>query len=190
MSRIAVVVLGLGTLAAVSAAQPAQNLPTAVTTAPAANTVTVQNDRNVPVTVYLESGPFDRRLGEGEKRWLAAMAPYKGLKIVTYHRSWTNFAKEFGLDVIGYVEPKPGIPPSPSHLARLIERMKEVGAKLILVEPYYEKKNPELVARETGATVVELPNQPGAGTDSYFGMIDQIVDRLAEAARSAGTAAR
>ena len=58
---------------------------------------------------------FDRRLAEGEKRWQAAMAPYKGLKIVTYHRSWPNFAEAFGLDVIGYVEPKPGIPPSPSH---------------------------------------------------------------------------
>jgi ABC-type Zn uptake system ZnuABC Zn-binding protein ZnuA len=55
---------------------------------------------------------FDRRLTEAEKRWRADMAPYKGLKVVTYHRSWPNFAEEFGLDVIGYVEPKPGIPPS------------------------------------------------------------------------------
>ena len=58
---------------------------------------------------------FDRRLAEAEKRWQAAVAPYKGLKIVTYHRSWPNFAEVFGLDVVGYVEPKPGIPPSPAH---------------------------------------------------------------------------
>ena len=57
---------------------------------------------------------FDKRLAEAQKRWKAAMAPYKGVKIVTYHRSWPNFADAFGLDVIGYVEPKPGIPPSPA----------------------------------------------------------------------------
>ena len=58
---------------------------------------------------------FDRRLTEAEKRWDSQMAPYKGLKIVTYHRSWPNFADRFGLDVVGYVEPRPGIPPSPGH---------------------------------------------------------------------------
>ena len=129
---------------------------------------------------------LDRRMGA----WRARMAPLRGKPVVSYHESWEYLGRRFGLDLEGQLEPKPGIPPSPSHLARLIERMKEVGAKLILVEPYYETKNPELVARETGATVVELPNQPGAGTDTYFGMIDQIVDRLAKAARSAGTAAR
>ncbi len=67
---------------------------------------------------------FDRRLSESEKRWHAIMAPYKGLKIVTYHRSWPNFAAAFGLDVIGYVEPKPGIPPSPAHTLALIQEMK------------------------------------------------------------------
>jgi ABC-type Zn uptake system ZnuABC Zn-binding protein ZnuA len=118
------------------------------------------------------------------------MAPLRGKPVVSYHESWEYFARRFGLDLVGQLEPKPGIPPSPSHLARLIGRMKQVGAKLILVEPYYETRNPALVARETGAQVVELPNHPGAGTDSYFGMIDQIVERLATASRSAGSAAR
>ncbi|MGH7571587.1 MAG: metal ABC transporter substrate-binding protein [Gemmatimonadota bacterium] len=129
---------------------------------------------------------LDRRMGV----WEARMAPLRGQPVVSYHESWEYFARRFGLDLVGQLEPKPGIPPSPSHLARLIERMRAVGAKLILVEPYYEKKNPELVARETGAEVVELPNQPGAGTDSYFGMIDQIVGRLTAASGSAGTATR
>ena len=62
------------------------------------------------VTQARHRADFDRRLTEAEKRWQAAMAPYKGLKVVTYHRSWPNFAEAFGLDVIGYVEPKPGIP--------------------------------------------------------------------------------
>ena len=68
---------------------------------------------------------FDKRLAAAESRWDAAMAPYKGTKIVTYHRSWPNFMERFGLNVIGYVEPKPGIPPTTSHTVELIEEMKK-----------------------------------------------------------------
>src|SRR2546421_484939 len=67
---------------------------------------------------------FEKRLSEAERRWLGTMAPYKGVKVVTYHRSWPNFADRFGLEIIGYVEPKPGIPPSPSHTIDLIQEMK------------------------------------------------------------------
>lgn len=116
--------------------------------------------------------------------WKRRMAPLQDLTVVSYHESWEYFARRFGLDLIGKLEPKPGIPPSPSHLARLMERMEATGAHLILVEPYYEKKNPQLVARETGAAVVEIPNQPGAGSDSYFGLFDLIIDRITAAARS------
>src|SRR5712691_2497924 len=80
---------------------------------------------------------FDARLAAAEKRWDATMAPYKGTKVATYHRSWPNFMERWGLDVMGYVEPKPGIPPSPSHTIELIEVMKKQGAKLIIVEPYF-----------------------------------------------------
>lgn len=104
---------------------------------------------------------FDRKLAEGEKRWKAALAPYKGLKIVTYHRSWPNFADEFGLDVIGYVEPKPGIPPSPGHVLDLQQEMKRQNVKIILVEPYFDTKTPNAIARETGARVLVMP--PSAG---------------------------
>ncbi len=69
------------------------------------------------------------------------MAPYKGTKLVTYHRSWPNFMERFGLDVIGYVEPKPGIPPSPSHTLELIDEMKAQGVKLIVVEPYFDSED-------------------------------------------------
>ncbi len=72
---------------------------------------------------------FDQRLAAAEKRWDAAMAPYKGTKIVTYHRSWPNFMERFGLEVMGYVEPKPGIPPSPSHTIDLIGEMKRQGVE-------------------------------------------------------------
>src|SRR6476659_879598 len=99
---------------------------------------------------------FDRRLGEAQKRWDTAMAPYKGTKIVTYHRSWPNFTDRFGLDVIGYVEPKPGIPPSPSHTLELMGEMKRQQAKVILVEPYFDTKTPEAIARDVGGKVLVL----------------------------------
>ena len=70
---------------------------------------------------------FDKRLAAAESRWDAAMAPFKGTKIVTYHRSWPNFMERFGLNVIGYVEPKPGIPPTTSHTVELIDEMKRAG---------------------------------------------------------------
>ncbi|MGH6692189.1 MAG: metal ABC transporter substrate-binding protein, partial [Gammaproteobacteria bacterium] len=76
---------------------------------------------------------FSARLDEAQKRWAGMMAPYKGTKVVTYHRSFSNFAERFGLDVIGYVEPRPGIPPSPQHTLDLIEEMKRQRVPLVLV---------------------------------------------------------
>jgi zinc/manganese transport system substrate-binding protein len=109
---------------------------------------------------------FARRLTEAEARWKAALAPYRGTKIVTYHRSWTNFAEAFGLDVVGYVEPKPGIPPSPAHTLNLIHEMKRQGIKLILVEPYFDLKTPNAIARETGARVLVMPPSVGGGDEA------------------------
>lgn len=131
---------------------------------------------------------FDRRLTEGEKRWKAAMAPYKGLKIVTYHRSWTNFANEFELDVIGYVEPRPGIPPSPAHTLTLIGEMKRQGVKIILVEPYFDLKTPNAIARDTGAAVVVMPPSVGGVEDvkTYIQLFDHNVDLLLSAIKKTG----
>ena len=113
---------------------------------------------------------FDRRLAEAEKRWHAAMAPYKGVKVVTYHRSWPNFTEAFGLDVIGYVEPKPGIPPSPSHTLELIQEMKRQQVKVIIMEPYFDRKTPDSISRETGAQVIVLAPSVGGEKDvtDYF----------------------
>src|SRR5687767_12953441 len=104
---------------------------------------------------------FDRRLAEAEKRWQAMFAPYKGLKIVTYHRSWPNFADAFALQVIGYVEPKPGIPPSPAHTLALQHEMKRQNVKLVLVEPYFDLKTPNAIGRDTGAKVLVMPPSLG-----------------------------
>ncbi|HTL03621.1 MAG TPA: metal ABC transporter substrate-binding protein [Vicinamibacterales bacterium] len=104
---------------------------------------------------------FDRRLSDAQKRWEAAMLPYKGTKIVTYHRSWPNFMEHFGLDVIGYVEPKPGVPPSPTHTLELIAEMKRVGAKVIVVEPYFDLKTAQSIASQVGGTVLVLAPSVG-----------------------------
>jgi zinc/manganese transport system substrate-binding protein len=131
---------------------------------------------------------FDRRLAEAEKRWDAAMAPYRGLKVVTYHRSWPNFCERFGLEVVGYVEPRPGIPPSPSHTLSLIQEMKRLGIKILLVEPYFDLKTPNSIARETGARVVVL--LPSVGGEKpvtdYIKLFHHDVDLLLGAIRETG----
>src|SRR6185436_13724820 len=113
---------------------------------------------------------FSKRLDDASKRWQSAMAPYKGLKVVTYHRSFPNFTDRFGLDVIGYVEPRPGIPPSPSHTLELIEEVTEQNVKIILVEPYFDLKTPNAIARETGARVVVMAPSVGGVKEAtdYF----------------------
>jgi ABC-type Zn uptake system ZnuABC Zn-binding protein ZnuA len=132
---------------------------------------------------------FDKKLTEAEKRWKATLAPVKGTKIVTYHRSWSNFADAFGLDVVGYVEPKPGIPPSPSHTLGLIHEMKRQNIKIILVEPYFDLKTPNAISRETGARVVVMPPSVGGvkGTEDYVSLFDYDVKLLADAIRETGT---
>lgn len=131
---------------------------------------------------------FDRRLAEAEKRWDAMMAPYRGLKIVTYHRSWPNFCDRFGLEVIGYVEPRPGIPPSPSHTLDLIREMKAKSIKIVLVEPYFDLKTPNAIARDTGAKVVVLPPSVGGEkviTD-YIKLFDYGLDLVVSAIKQTG----
>src|SRR6059058_2260029 len=102
---------------------------------------------------------FDKRLTAAEQKWDAEMKPYRGRKIVTYHRSLPNFVKHFGLNVIGYVEPRPGIPPTPSHTIELIGLMKRENCKIVMVEPYFDLKTPNSIAAQTGAQVVKyLPS--------------------------------
>ena len=131
---------------------------------------------------------FSRRIDEAEKGWLASVATFKGLKVVTYHRSYTNFADRFGLDVIGYVEPRPGIPPTPQHTLDLVNEMKRQNVKLILVEPYFDLKTPNAIARQTGGVVVVVPPSVGGTKDvpDYFKLFDNAVKLVADAARQSG----
>jgi ABC-type Zn uptake system ZnuABC Zn-binding protein ZnuA len=130
---------------------------------------------------------FDQTLAAAEKRWDALLGPYRGTKLVTYHRSWSNFVDRFGLDVIGYVEPRPGIPPSPSHTLQLIQEMKRQGVKVILVEPYFDLKTPNSIARETGARVVVLSPSVGGVKEAtdYVSLFDTNTRLMADALRQA-----
>jgi zinc/manganese transport system substrate-binding protein len=126
---------------------------------------------------------FSQRLTQAEQRWDAEMKPFRGRKVVTYHRSWPNFAKRFGLEVVGYVEPRPGIPPSPQHTVELIQLMKRENVKVIAVEPYFDLKTPNAVARETGAQVLVLPPSVGGEKEitDYFKLFDYDIGLLTRA---------
>lgn len=130
---------------------------------------------------------FDKRLTAAEKTWDAEMQPYRGRKVVTYHRSWPNFAKHFGLDVVGYVEPRPGIPPTPAHTLELIQMMKRENIKVMLIEPYFDLKTPNSIGRETGAQVlVLLPSVGGEKqVTDYFKLFDYDLGLLTKAFNAA-----
>jgi ABC-type Zn uptake system ZnuABC Zn-binding protein ZnuA len=128
---------------------------------------------------------FDVRLAAAEARWDRTLAPFKGRKVVTYHRSWPNFMERFGLEVVGYVEPKPGIPAPPSHILALVGEMKRLGVNLIVVEPYWSLRTPESIANQTGARVLVLAPSVGGvkkGVPAdYIALFDYNVGLLAAA---------
>jgi ABC-type Zn uptake system ZnuABC Zn-binding protein ZnuA len=111
------------------------------------------------------------------------LEPFKGTKVIQYHRSWDYFCNEFGLEIVGDLEPQPGIPPSASHLEELVSYAKHEGAHLMLVEPYYPKRPVEFVARETGAKVLRLPFYTGGreGVDGFLDNLSRNVDEIVEA---------
>ena len=126
---------------------------------------------------------FARRLDDAEKKWDQEAASLKGVEVITYHNSLPNFAKRFGMKVIGYVEPKPGIPPSPSHTLDVINIIKQNKVPLILVEPYFDLKTPNSIAAQTGAQVlVMLPSVGGVpGVTNYFQLFDYDIHLLTTA---------
>jgi zinc/manganese transport system substrate-binding protein len=126
---------------------------------------------------------FKVRMNDANKRWLAQMAPYRGAKIITYHPSWPNFARHFSLEVAGTVEPKPGIPPSPSHTLEIINLIKDQKIKVILMEPYFDRKTPDFIAEKTGAKVVVMYPSVGGkpGLDDYFKLFDYDLGELVKA---------
>jgi len=126
---------------------------------------------------------FEATINAKLQEWGAAMLPFKGQKVVAYHDSWVYFAHRFGLNIDIFLEPKPGIPPSPSHLTEVIAQMKAQKIKAIIVEPFHDRRIAEKVASATGAKVVDFSQFPGGmpGTDNYVKLIDTLVSRLVAA---------
>jgi zinc/manganese transport system substrate-binding protein len=128
---------------------------------------------------------FEAKLTDKEKEWSGKMAPFAGTKIVTFHDSWPNFAKRYQLDIAGHVEPKPGIPPSPTHTLEIVNLIKTEKIKVILVEPYFDRKTPDAIGAQTGAKVVMFyPSVGGVPqiTD-YFSLFDYDIDAFVKAAQ-------
>jgi zinc/manganese transport system substrate-binding protein len=123
---------------------------------------------------------FVKRLNAKNKEWEEKLAPYKGTKIVTYHKSWVYLSDWAGFKEVGYVEPKPGIPPSPSYVADLIRKIQGMNVKLVIAESYYPQKVPALVAQKAGASLLVLPAQVGGGDgiNTYFDLLDEIVNEV------------
>ncbi len=120
---------------------------------------------------------FEDRLSGKMTEWEKALAPFKGKDIVSYHNSWPYFAHRFGFKMDLFLEPKPGIPPTASHLAGVVTKMKSADAKVIIVEPYLNHKMAETVASHTGASVVEAPPFPKEN-ESYIDWMDNLVKAI------------
>lgn len=124
---------------------------------------------------------FTARLEGKLAEWQQLLAPFRGQAIVTYHNYWIYFGRRFGFPMDLFLEPKPGIPPTPAHLAEVITRMKAERLKLIVVQPYQNRKTAETVATHTGANVLDWPSFPGGNhTESYLEWIDGLVHSVVQ----------
>lgn len=121
--------------------------------------------------------------------WLGLMAPHRGAKVVDDHRMWPYFAKRFGIELFGDMEPVPGIPPTTRHLNELVERMKASGVRVVITAAYYDPRHAQFIHEASGAVVVPLAHQTGArpGADDYLKMVDYNVRTLAAALSGSGS---
>jgi zinc/manganese transport system substrate-binding protein len=126
---------------------------------------------------------FEKRLEAAEQQWKDELAKIKGKPVVAWHTSWRYFAEYNGMNIVGFMEPKPGVPPSPSHLAGLILTMQRTHAKVIVMEPFYDKKTADFVAAKTGAKVLVLPPSVGGvkGIGDYIALMKYDIAQLASA---------
>jgi len=135
---------------------------------------------NKTIFTFLEKEYQGARLSDLLGGWLKQSIPFRGKKIIAYHKNWAYFAETFGLNVAGYIEPKPGIPPSAKHVQYIINLIKEQEIKLMLVASYFEKKSPQMIEAKTGIKAVYLPlfvNYNG-GIDDNFRLIDYWINQI------------
>ena len=132
---------------------------------------------------------FEKRIGDATARWKAQAQTIglTGIKVVTYHRSWSYLARAFGFEVVDFVEPRPGIPPSPNHVADLVTRLKQGDVKLLIMEDFFDPRLPQKIAKDTGVALVVLPTSVGADEKikSTFDLFDQLLARIGQALKGA-----
>jgi len=128
---------------------------------------------------------FETRLNAAERGWQSQLATIRGKPVVAWHTSWRYLASYTKMNIVGYMEPKPGVPPSPAHLAGLIQTIKRTGAKVIIMEPFYSRKTADFVATRTGIQVLVLPPSVGGtrGLNDYVQLMQSNIQRLATALR-------
>jgi zinc/manganese transport system substrate-binding protein len=126
---------------------------------------------------------FEARLSAAEAGWQASVAKLRGQPVVAWHTSWRYLAQYTGMDIVAFMEPKPGVPPSPAHLASVIEAVNRTGAKVIVMEPFYDRRTADLVAARTGAKVLVLPPSVEGirGVDDYVALLQHDITQLAGA---------
>ena len=126
---------------------------------------------------------FQAKLDEAARSWAPDLAKLKGKPIVAWHTSWRYFAEYTGVNIVGFMEPKPGVPPSAAHLAGLVQTIKRTGAKVIIMEPFYDRKTADFVASKSGASVLVLPPSVGGqrGLDDYVDVMTHDINALAKA---------
>jgi zinc/manganese transport system substrate-binding protein len=128
---------------------------------------------------------FDETIDAKTKEWVEKMRPYAGTKVIAYHNEWPYFEQRFGLQIVDFLEPKPGIPPTPSQLLKVINEMKRDQIKIIITSPYFTTESADLVARNTGAKVVTLATSVGASDQikTYYDLFDYDISQIIEALR-------
>lgn len=135
---------------------------------------------NKTLFTFLERSYEGGKLIDHLGGWLKEALPFRGKRIIAYHKNWSYLANTFGLEVIGYIEPKPGIPPSAKHVQHMIEMIKEQNIKLMLVANYFEKKTAQMIEEKTGIKALYLPlfvhGMPGI--DNNFELLDYWIDQI------------
>jgi zinc/manganese transport system substrate-binding protein len=147
----------------------------------------VQLDPKNAATYNANDQAFENRLNAAEKTWAADLAVIRGKPVVAWHTSWRYFAQYTGMNIVAFMEPKPGVPPSVSHLAEVIADMRRTGAKVIVMEPFYDKKQADLVASRVGGKVLVLPPSVGGvkGIDDYIQLMTSDIHELANVLKTA-----
>ena len=126
---------------------------------------------------------FYKNIDAKMKEWQAKMAPFKGSKIVAYHNEWIYFEQRFGLQIVDFMEPKPGIPPTPSQLVKVINEVKSNKIKIIITSPYFSTSSSDVVAKQTGVKVLTLATSAGAfpSVNNYFDVFDYDINQITAA---------